>query len=247
MNIFAKLRTQAENCFLGPMQCLECKVHFIIRIFRYGTLYIKKFWGGRATNTYFQEIDVFQKKSVELCSTVHIEHNKSTGIYWPCWYPWVGGWCAWMPRLPARRRRRRAEPSGSSPAARAAVTASCSPPAAAAASCSGSSPPGHLGWNTCNQSTDQYPQKHVADPDPHVFGPPGSGSTSLIRIRFWIRILLSSCKKSKKTLDSYFFVTLFDFLSLKNDVKVPLKKVISRKNCVKKLVFRWHLEYLWRK
>jgi hypothetical protein len=26
---------------------------------------------------------------------------------------------------------------------------------------------------------------------------------------------------SKKTLDSYYFVTLFDFLSLKNDVNVP--------------------------
>jgi hypothetical protein len=41
-------------------------------------------------------------------------------------------------------------------------------------------------------------------PDPHVFGPPGSGSTSQIRIRIllWIRILLSSCKNSKKNLDS---------------------------------------------
>jgi hypothetical protein len=41
----------------------------------------------------------------------------------------------------------------------------------------------------------------------------GSGSTC-----FWasrIRILLSSCKNSKKNLDSYYFVTLFDFLSLK--------------------------------
>ena len=40
----------------------------------------------------------------------------------------------------------------------------------------------------------------VADPDPpdpHVFGPPGSGSTS------------------KKSLDSYYVATLFVFLSLK--------------------------------
>jgi hypothetical protein len=29
-----------------------------------------------------------------------------------------------------------------------------------------------------------------------------------------IRILLSSCKNSKKNLDTYYFVTLFDFLSL---------------------------------
>jgi hypothetical protein len=28
-------------------------------------------------------------------------------------------------------------------------------------------------------------------------------------------------QKSKKNLDSYYFVTLFDFLSLKNDVNVP--------------------------
>jgi hypothetical protein len=53
-----------------------------------------------------------------------------------------------------------------------------------------------------------------------------------IRILLWIRIriLLSSCKNSQKNLDSYYFVTLFDFLSR------------LRKNCVKKLVFGWYLE-----
>jgi hypothetical protein len=80
----------------------------------------------------------------------------------------------------------------------------------------------------------------------------GSGSTgstclwaSRIRIRIrihwsevWIRILLSSCKNS---IDSYYFVTLFDFLSLKDDVNAA-SKVISRKNCIKKLVFFCHLE-----
>jgi hypothetical protein len=35
--------------------------------------------------------------------------------------------------------------------------------------------------------------------------------------------LLSSCKNSKKNLDSYYFVNLFDFLSLKNDANVPSK------------------------
>jgi hypothetical protein len=30
-------------------------------------------------------------------------------------------------------------------------------------------------------------------------------------------------KNGKKNLDSYYFATLFDFLSLKNDVNVPLK------------------------
>jgi hypothetical protein len=44
-----------------------------------------------------------------------------------------------------------------------------------------------------------------------------------IRIRIhwsevWIRILLTSCKNSKKNRDSFYFVTLFDFLSSKDDV-----------------------------
>jgi hypothetical protein len=34
---------------------------------------------------------------------------------------------------------------------------------------------------------------------------------------------LSSCKNSKKDLDSYYFVTLFDFSSLKNYVNIPSK------------------------
>jgi hypothetical protein len=72
-----------------------------------------------------------------------------------------------------------------------------------------------------------------------------NGSTcflaSRIRIRLWIRVLLSPCKNNKKNLESYYFVTVFDFLSLKNNVS-NLRKVTSRKNCVKKLVFCWHLE-----
>jgi hypothetical protein len=39
-----------------------------------------------------------------------------------------------------------------------------------------------------------------------------------------------------KNLDSYYFVTLFDFLSLKNDVNVASKSKKQR-NCVNKLVF----------
>ncbi len=50
------------------------------------------------------------------------------------------------------------------------------------------------------------------DPDPHVF-------------TFWASwILLSSCKNSKKNLESYYFVTLFDFLSLKKRCKCTFKK-----------------------
>ncbi len=52
-----------------------------------------------------------------------------------------------------------------------------------------------------------------------------------IRILLWIRIriLLSSCKNSKKNLDSYNFVTIFDFLSLKNDVNVASKSNKQKK------------------
>jgi hypothetical protein len=59
----------------------------------------------------------------------------------------------------------------------------------------------------------------------------GSGSATL----------LSSCKKWKKNLDSFYFVTLFDFLSLKNDGNVPSKSNKQKKLC-KKLVCCWHLE-----
>ncbi len=48
-----------------------------------------------------------------------------------------------------------------------------------------------------------------------------------IRIRIWI--LLSAGKNSKNNLDSYYFVTLFDFLSLKNDVNVPSKSIKKNK------------------
>jgi hypothetical protein len=69
----------------------------------------------------------------------------------------------------------------------------------------------------------------------------GSGSTgstcfwaSRIRIHqseVWIRIriLLSTCKNTKKNFDSFYFVTLFDFLSLKNDVNVPPSKSNKQK------------------
>jgi hypothetical protein len=77
----------------------------------------------------------------------------------------------------------------------------------------------------------------VPDPDPHVFGPSGSGSTSQ---RYGSGSgtgpFFYHAKKSKKNLDSYYFVTLFDFLSLKNDVNVPSKSNKQKKLC-SKLVF----------
>jgi hypothetical protein len=61
----------------------------------------------------------------------------------------------------------------------------------------------------------------------------GRTCDSRIRILLWIRIriLLSSCKNSKKYLDSYYFVTLFYFLSLKNYVNVASKIICRKKLC----------------
>ncbi len=44
-------------------------------------------------------------------------------------------------------------------------------------------------------------------------------------------VLNLSCKNSKKNLDSFYFVTLFDFLSLKNDINVPSKSNKQKKLC----------------
>jgi hypothetical protein len=66
--------------------------------------------------------------------------------------------------------------------------------------------------------------RSVADPDPgpldpHVFGPPGSGSGPLVRYMDPSNIK----QNSKKTLDFYCIVTFFNFFSLKYDVKVHSK------------------------
>jgi hypothetical protein len=63
----------------------------------------------------------------------------------------------------------------------------------------------------------------LPDPDPLVRG--------MDPDPLWIRILLSSCKNSKKNLGSYYLVTLFDFLSLKNDVNVVTKSNKQKKLC----------------
>jgi hypothetical protein len=59
------------------------------------------------------------------------------------------------------------------------------------------------------------------DPDPHVFGPPGS---------FYHHA------KIVRKIDSYYVVTLFDFLSLKKDVNVSSKSNMQ-KNKIKNLFF----------
>ena len=63
------------------------------------------------------------------------------------------------------------------------------------------------------------------NPDPHVPGS-GSGSTSQ---RYGSGSFYHHAKNSKTNLDSYYFVTLFDFLSLKNDVNVASKSNKQKK------------------
>jgi hypothetical protein len=70
-----------------------------------------------------------------------------------------------------------------------------------------------------NSVADPDPNPDPDPPEPHVFGPPGSGSGSFYH----------HAKNSKKNLDSYFFVTLFDFLSLKNDVNLASKSNKQKK------------------
>jgi hypothetical protein len=59
------------------------------------------------------------------------------------------------------------------------------------------------------------------DPDPYVFGPPGSASGSVSHKYGSGSGLPSSSKNSQKNLDFYYFVLLYDFLYLKVDVIVP--------------------------
>ncbi len=58
--------------------------------------------------------------------------------------------------------------------------------------------------------------------NPHVFGPPASGSISQ-EVWIRIRILLSSSKNSNKNLDTVLFCDFFWTFFLKNDVNVTSK------------------------
>jgi hypothetical protein len=78
---------------------------------------------------------------------------------------------------------------------------------------------------------DPDPNPEPDLPDPHVFGPPGSGSGSFYH----------QAKKNKKNHDSYCFVTFFLFFIFENDVQIPSKSNNKQKKIDKKLVFRWHL------
>ncbi len=75
-----------------------------------------------------------------------------------------------------------------------------------------------------NKVKSSVPDPNPDPPDPHVFGPPDPDSL--------VRGMDPDPSISKKNLDSYYFVTLFYFLSLKNDLNVPSKSN-KKKNCVK--------------
>jgi hypothetical protein len=66
--------------------------------------------------------------------------------------------------------------------------------------------------------------KSVAD----VLGPPGSGSISQ-RFGSGSGSFYHQAKIVLKKLDSYYFVTLFDFLSFKTDVNVSSKSIKQKK------------------
>ncbi len=74
----------------------------------------------------------------------------------------------------------------------------------------------------------------VSEPDPYVFGPPGSGSNST---RYWYGSgsgsFYNKAKVVRKTLIPPVLRLFFDFLSLKNDVSVA-SKCNKQKNFEKK-------------
>ncbi len=95
----------------------------------------------------------------------------------------------------------------------------------------------------CHPQVSLCRSRRMLGSNPGLFRPvfPGSGSGSKGSTCFWasrirLRILLSSCKNSKKNLDSYYFATLFGFLSLENTVNVPSNSN-KQKKCLNKNSF----------
>ncbi len=68
----------------------------------------------------------------------------------------------------------------------------------------------------------------VADPDPYVFGAPGSGSGSISQ-RHGSGSFYHQAKIVRKILISTVLRLLYDFLSLKNNVNVPSKSNKQKK------------------
>jgi hypothetical protein len=88
---------------------------------------------------------------------------------------------------------------------------------------------------TCYHTKLKKIKSVLGAPNPYVFGPPGSASGSVSHKygsgsgTSRLRNVPSPSKKSKKKLDFCCFVTSFSpFLSLKNDVNVPLFRIRIR-------------------
>ncbi len=84
----------------------------------------------------------------------------------------------------------------------------------------------------------------VADPDPCVFWPPGSGSINQ-RYGSGSGSLYHQAKLVRKTLIPTVLWLLFDFFIFKNYLNVPSKS--NKHKNFSKLVFCWRLESQWRK
>jgi hypothetical protein len=82
----------------------------------------------------------------------------------------------------------------------------------------------------------------VVDPDPYVFGTPGSGSGSISQ-----RYGSVSFYHQAKIVRKPWFLLFSDFLSLKNDVNVPSKSTVISRSIFLKLGFCWRLEGQCRK
>ncbi len=91
--------------------------------------------------------------------------------------------------------------------------------------------------------TGSVPDPDPKPPDPRVFWPPGSEST---RQRYGSGSFYHHAKIIRKTLNPTILWLFLTFYLWKIMYKY-LQKVTSRKNCVIKLIFCWHLEAQWRK
>jgi hypothetical protein len=88
----------------------------------------------------------------------------------------------------------------------------------------------------CNSIPDPDP----VDPDPHVFGPPGSGSGSTSQ-RYGFRSFYHQAKRVRKTLIPT-VCDLFWTFFFENDVNVPSKSN-KQKNILKiRIVICWRLK-----
>ncbi len=102
-------------------------------------------------------------------------------------------------------------------------------------------PQGDAGQRRPGSVPDPNSDPDPDPPDPRVFWPSGSGCTNR-RYGSGSGSFYHHAKIIRKILNPSILWLFLTFLSLKNNVNVPPKSITGRKNCVKKLVFCWHLE-----